>query len=59
MLVDLNRALYRTVDTGIRFIEENHDFKLQSRAEQSKQRMPVGMPSQEMMSFWGYKFETC
>ncbi|KAK2628473.1 hypothetical protein QTJ16_001576 [Diplocarpon rosae] len=41
-----------------RFIEENHEYKLQSQARQSRQQTNPGRPSQDMMSFWGYKFET-
>ncbi|KAE8446141.1 Protein rai1 [Mollisiaceae sp. DMI_Dod_QoI] len=40
------------------FIEENHAYKLQSHARQSQQVSQPGRPSQDMMSFWGYKFET-
>lgn len=40
------------------FIEENHKKKLDSRQEQHQQ-MPVrGAYSQDLMSYWGYKFET-
>ncbi|TPX17646.1 uncharacterized protein E0L32_012057 [Thyridium curvatum] len=39
------------------FIEENHAFKAASRQQQASQpsRGPI---SQDVMSFWGYKFET-
>ncbi|CZS93688.1 probable Protein RAI1 [Rhynchosporium agropyri] len=40
------------------FLEENHEFKRQSQARQSRQVSQPGRPSQDMMSFWGYKFET-
>ncbi|KAJ9643068.1 decapping endonuclease targeting mRNA [Coniosporium tulheliwenetii] len=40
------------------FIEENHAAKLASRAQQMKQQSRPGAPSQELMSYWGYKFET-
>ncbi|CZR59130.1 related to RAI1-nuclear protein that binds to and stabilizes the exoribonuclease Rat1p, require [Phialocephala subalpina] len=40
------------------FIEENHAYKLQSHAQQSSRVSQPGRPSQDMMSFWGYKFET-
>jgi len=40
------------------FLEENHKYKLDSQARQSAQRPQPGRPSQDMMSFWGYKFET-
>lgn len=40
------------------FIEENKKFKVESQRRQSAQRPQPGRPSQDMMSFWGYKFET-
>lgn len=40
------------------FLEENHQYKLSSQARQSRQVPQPGRPSQDMMSFWGYKFET-
>ncbi|KAH8768636.1 protein RAI1 [Hyaloscypha sp. PMI_1271] len=40
------------------FLEENHSYKLNSQAKQSQQVSQRGRPSQDMMSFWGYKFET-
>ncbi|EON65981.1 hypothetical protein W97_05223 [Coniosporium apollinis CBS 100218] len=43
---------------GTIFIEENHEAKLASREQQMKQQSRPGAPSQEMMSYWGYKFET-
>ena len=39
--------------TGCSFIEENNDYKNAQKELQSKQRMPPGMPSQDMMAFWG------
>ncbi|KAI9741941.1 MAG: decapping endonuclease targeting mRNA [Cirrosporium novae-zelandiae] len=41
-----------------RFIEENHAYKLEQKRAQNSQRPRPGLPSQELMSFWGYKFET-
>lgn len=41
---------------GTLFIEDNHDFKMASR--RSHFSGPLGGPNQDMMSFWGYKFET-
>lgn len=35
------------------FIEENHEYKLNSQARQSAQIPQPGRPSQDMMSFWG------
>ncbi|CAF9911447.1 MAG: decapping endonuclease targeting mRNA [Heterodermia speciosa] len=43
---------------GTIFIEENHEHKVASRQSQHSQPSHFGGPSQEMMSFWGYKFET-
>ncbi|KAF7616460.1 hypothetical protein AFLA_004520 [Aspergillus flavus NRRL3357] len=40
------------------FIEENNLYKNQQKQLQKNQRMPPGMPSQDMMAYWGYKFET-
>ncbi|KAI9052299.1 hypothetical protein LZ554_003653 [Drepanopeziza brunnea f. sp. 'monogermtubi'] len=40
------------------FIEENHEYKRQSQARQMRQPSHPGRPSQDMMSYWGYKFET-
>ncbi|KKZ66047.1 protein rai1 [[Emmonsia] crescens] len=40
------------------FIEENNAYKLAQKQSQRSQRMPPGAPSQDMMAFWGYKFET-
>lgn len=40
------------------FIEENKSYKIASQARQSQQVSQPGRPSQDMMSFWGYKFET-
>ncbi|KAI1612175.1 RAI1 like PD-XK nuclease-domain-containing protein [Exophiala viscosa] len=43
---------------GTLFIEENHDKKLSSRQEQSTAPRGRNAMSQDLMSFWGYKFET-
>ncbi|CAF9906341.1 decapping endonuclease targeting mRNA [Imshaugia aleurites] len=40
------------------FIEENHEHKLESRKQQHAQPSRPGAPSQDLMSYWGYKFET-
>ncbi|KAJ0114945.1 hypothetical protein J7T55_004688 [Diaporthe amygdali] len=39
------------------FIEENHAYRLRSQAEQAAQPWRGPIP-QEVMQFWGYKFET-
>ncbi|KAL2374072.1 decapping endonuclease targeting mRNA [Blastomyces gilchristii] len=43
---------------GSIFIEENNAYKLAQKQSQRNQKMPPGVPSQDMMAFWGYKFET-
>ncbi|KAL8694532.1 MAG: hypothetical protein Q9218_000863 [Villophora microphyllina] len=40
------------------FIEENNAYKLESRRSQHQQPSQPGAPSQDLMSYWGYKFET-
>jgi hypothetical protein len=45
--------LWGTLTKKIRYIEENHAYKLESHARQNQRSAPPGMPSQEMMSFWG------
>lgn len=42
---------------GTIFIEENHAKKLESRQRQNHSGPQRGNMSQDMMSFWGYKFE--
>ncbi|MCJ1256826.1 decapping endonuclease targeting mRNA [Lignoscripta atroalba] len=43
---------------GTIFIEENHEYKLEERKSQHSQHTQPGAPSQDLMSYWGYKFET-
>ncbi|KAI9881415.1 MAG: decapping endonuclease targeting mRNA [Pleopsidium flavum] len=43
---------------GTIFIEESHDHKLGQRQSQHSQPSRPDAPSQDLMSFWGYKFET-
>ncbi|KJZ74176.1 Protein RAI1 [Hirsutella minnesotensis 3608] len=50
---EMNATLYQ----GCIFIEENHAHKVASRNTQARKPQRGG-PSQEMMQFWGYKFET-
>ncbi|PGH14419.1 protein rai1 [Helicocarpus griseus UAMH5409] len=40
------------------FIEENNAYKIAQKESQRNQRMAPGAPSQDMMAYWGYKFET-
>lgn len=39
--------------TGASFIEENNAYKNHQKQLQHNQRMPPGMPSQELMAYWG------
>ncbi|BDD56468.1 decapping endonuclease targeting mRNA [Monascus purpureus] len=43
---------------GTIFIEENNAYKNEQKRIQRNQQMPVGMASQDLMAYWGYKFET-
>jgi len=43
---------------GTIFIEENREHKLEQRRNQHNQPSQPGAPSQDLMSYWGYKFET-
>ncbi|KAI9697938.1 MAG: decapping endonuclease targeting mRNA [Candelina mexicana] len=40
------------------FIEENHEYKMAQWKSQHSQHSRHGSPSQDLMSFWGYKFES-
>lgn len=51
---EMNAALFQ----GTIFIEEHHKKKLSSRDEQYQAAAHPGAMSQDLMSFWGYKFET-
>ena len=35
------------------YVEENHDFKLESKKAQNMQQTRPGAPSQDLMSYWG------
>ncbi|KAH6892240.1 RAI1 like PD-XK nuclease-domain-containing protein [Thelonectria olida] len=50
---EMNATLYQ----GCLFIEENHQYKVASRANQGGGHRRRGPPL-EVMQFWGYKFET-
>jgi RAT1-interacting protein len=50
---EMNATLFQ----GTVFIEENHSKKIASRQEQQFSRPGHNAISQDMMSFWGYKFE--
>ena len=51
---EMNATLFQ----GTIFIEENHAKKLASRQNQYNSGAARGNMSQDLMSFWGYKFET-
>jgi RAT1-interacting protein len=51
---EMNATLFQ----GTIFIEENHAKKLDSRQKQNNSGGHRGNMSQDLMSFWGYKFET-
>ncbi|CEO58456.1 Putative HLA class III protein Dom3z [Penicillium brasilianum] len=50
---EMNATCYQ----GTIFIEENNSYKNRQKELQRNQRMPPGMASQELMMYWGYKFE--
>lgn len=51
---EMNATLFQ----GTIFIEENHAKKLDSRQKQHTSGAHRGNMSQDLMSYWGYKFET-
>ncbi|RKF62235.1 Decapping nuclease RAI1 [Erysiphe neolycopersici] len=51
---EMNATIFQVVS----FIEENYTYKLQTKHDQLEIPTPRGRHSQEMMSYWGYKFET-
>lgn len=51
---EMNATLFQ----GTIFIEENHEKKISSRQRQYSAAGQPGAMSQDLMSFWGYKFET-
>jgi RAT1-interacting protein len=51
---EMNATLFQ----GTIFIEENHAKKVASRQQQFSAGGRPGAMSQDLMSFWGYKFET-
>ncbi|KAK5291761.1 decapping endonuclease targeting mRNA [Exophiala xenobiotica] len=51
---EMNATLFQ----GTIFIEENHSKKLSSRQEQYSAAARPNAMSQDLMSFWGYKFES-
>ncbi|KAK0636239.1 RAI1 like PD-XK nuclease-domain-containing protein [Bombardia bombarda] len=54
---EMNATLYRVRNPSPSFIEENHPYKEASRRAQDAQPWKGPIP-QEVMQFWGYKFET-
>ncbi|RKF56557.1 Decapping nuclease rai1 [Golovinomyces cichoracearum] len=55
MMTKLMAAIFDDRDG---FIEENHEYKLQYEKTQMEQTPLPGRPSQKMMRYWGYKFES-
>ncbi|KAI3400823.1 hypothetical protein diail_1512 [Diaporthe ilicicola] len=53
----LTKIMSSPFDDRDGFIEENHAYRLRSQAEQASQPWRGPIP-QEVMQFWGYKFET-
>lgn len=51
---EMNATLFQ----GTIFMEENHAKKLESRQQQYSSGASRGNMSQDLMSFWGYKFES-
>ncbi|KAK5061590.1 decapping endonuclease targeting mRNA [Exophiala bonariae] len=51
---EMNATLFQ----GTVFVEENHKKKLSSRDDQYSAVAHPGAMSQDLMSYWGYKFET-
>lgn len=51
---EMNATLFQ----GTIFIEENHKKKLSTRDDQYSAAAHPGGMSQDLMSYWGYKFET-
>ncbi|KAJ4502774.1 decapping endonuclease targeting mRNA [Exophiala dermatitidis] len=51
---EMNATLFQ----GTIYIEENHEKKVMSRQNQFSRPAHPGAMSQDLMSFWGYKFET-
>jgi RAT1-interacting protein len=41
--------------TGLRFIEENNEYKNQQKEIQRKRGSPPGMAPQELMMYWGMR----
>ncbi|KAK4962260.1 decapping endonuclease targeting mRNA [Elasticomyces elasticus] len=55
---EMNATLFQHAQLFTRYIEENHDYKLEDKQRQFAQKTKPGMPSQQLMSYWGYKFES-
>ncbi|KAI0840258.1 RAI1-domain-containing protein [Hypoxylon sp. FL0890] len=51
---EMNATLYQVRD----FIEENHAWKQALKQEQRQQQPRRGQMSPDIMTYWGYKFET-
>ncbi|KAJ5358527.1 Decapping nuclease rai1 [Penicillium cataractarum] len=55
--IKTSATTFHSIDITSRFIEENNSYKNRQKELQRNQRMPPGMASQELMMYWGYKFE--
>ncbi|KAI1916544.1 decapping endonuclease targeting mRNA [Ophidiomyces ophidiicola] len=53
----MTKSLEVSLNAYDEFIEENNEYKNNQKQVQKGQRMPPGAPSQELMMYWGYKFE--
>lgn len=50
---EMNATFYQ----GTVYIEENYEYRKNSQQRQMQQPTQPGRPSQQMMTYWGYKFE--
>ncbi|CAG8243905.1 unnamed protein product [Penicillium salamii] len=53
----MTKILTAPYDNMNGFIEENNEYKNQQKEIQRKRGSPPGMAPQELMMYWGYKFE--
>ncbi|KAL5337084.1 RAI1 like PD-XK nuclease-domain-containing protein [Aspergillus crustosus] len=54
----MTKILTAPFDNMNGFIEEHNAYKNKQKRSQRNRRMPPGMASQDLMAYWGYKFET-
>ncbi|WEW61891.1 decapping endonuclease targeting mRNA [Emydomyces testavorans] len=53
-----DNRIFRMLTKWFSFIEENNEYKNAQKQIQREQKMAPGSPSQDLMMYWGYKFET-